>query len=127
MGLKYALPPPLIRAALQNLRTAEAAMIIASNWRPLLKSRVHGFLTPILDPSGIELGECSLHEKGGKRWIGLPSRPQNKRDGSPKLDPKTGKAAWQPLVVIEEKEVRDRFQRAAIDTVDRLLTRGSAP
>jgi hypothetical protein len=75
-----------------------------------------------------ELRERSLHEKQGRRWIGLPARPQTNRDGSPKLDPKTSKAAWQPLVVIEEKEAaRERFQRAALATVDKFLGKGASP
>ena len=47
-------------------------MIRASNWRPMLRNTLQGFLTLTLSPSGVVMNECSLHEKGDKRWIGLP-------------------------------------------------------
>ena len=68
-------------------------MITASDWRPIGRNTLRGFCDLRLQPSGIMLHECSLHEKGGKRWIGLPA----------------GKAE------------RERFQAAALAAVDRLL------
>jgi hypothetical protein len=102
-------------------------MITASDWRPQLQNTLQGFLTLTLSPSGIVLRECSLHEKDGKRWIGLPSKPQIGKDGRHRLDTTTDKKLYFPVVEIAGKEERSRFQAAALAAVDRLLGKGSAP
>ena len=96
-------------------------MITATDWRPLERNTLRGFVTLRLAPSGIVIRECTVHEKDGKRWIGLPARPQTSKDGSPRLDPKTGKPAWQPIVEIAGRDERERFQATALAAVDKLL------
>jgi hypothetical protein len=99
-------------------------MIIATDYRPLPapKNTLVAFLTLRLSPSGVVLNECMLHRKENRSWIGLPSRPQTNKDGTPRIDPKTGKPAWQPIVEIPGKEERQRFQQAALVAVDKLLS-----
>lgn len=93
---------------------------IASDWRKVSRNSLQGFFSLTL-PSGVTLRECSLHERNGKRWVGLPARPQTNKDGSRRIDPKTGKSAWSPLVEIRDRAIRERFQTAALAAVDRLL------
>jgi hypothetical protein len=81
---------------------------------------LQGFCTLTIEPAGIVLHECALHEKSGKRWVGLPGKPQIDRDGQPRKDPATGKALYTPIVEIG-KATRDRFQAAALEAIDRLL------
>jgi hypothetical protein len=104
----------------------EASMIVATDWRPNLKGPRQGFLDLELQPSGLLLHGCVLMESNGQRWISLPARPQTHKDGSPVLDPRSGKQAWTPIVEIKDRAARERFQAAALDAVDRLLG-GSAP
>jgi hypothetical protein len=101
--------------------------IDASDWRPMQRNTLLGFLTLTLTPSGIVLRECSLHVKGEKRWIGLPSKPQMDAEGRHRTDPDTGKKLYNPIVEIAGKEQRERFQKAALAAADRLLGKGSAP
>jgi hypothetical protein len=97
-------------------------MIIASNWRPLERNTLRGFLTLSLEPSGIAVHECSYHQTAtGSEWIGLPARPQLGKDGQARKDPTSGKALYRPIVEIKDKAARDRFQAAALDAVHRLL------
>jgi hypothetical protein len=96
-------------------------MIHASNWRPLKRNSLRGFLSLTLEPSGIVLHDCALHRKGDREWIGLPGKPQMDRDGQQRKDPTTGEALYTPIVEIPDKDARQRFQNAALDAVRELL------
>ncbi len=102
-------------------------MITASNFRPMVRNTLQGFFTVKLAPSGLVLRECSLHERDGKRWIGLPSKPQIDAEGRQRKDPTTGKGLWAPIVEIAGKDERAQFQQAALAAVDRLLGERGAP
>jgi hypothetical protein len=105
----------------------EAAVIDASDWRPMQRNTLEGFLTLTLRPSGIVLRECSLHVKGEKRWIGLPSKPQIDAEGRHRTDPETGRKLYSPLIEILGKDEKARFQAAALAAVDKLLGKRNAP
>jgi hypothetical protein len=100
-------------------------MIRASNWRRLARHTLQGFVTLTLAPSGLVLHECALHEKNGKRWIGLPSTPQIDSEGRHRLV--DGKKQYTAVVEIIGKEERDRFQAAALQAVERLLGTDATP
>jgi hypothetical protein len=102
-------------------------MISASHWRPLVRNSLQGFLTLRLEPSGIVLRECSLHVNGEKRWIGLPSKPQIDAEGRHRQDPASGKKLYVPIVEITGTAERERFQKVALEAIDRLLGKGSTP
>jgi len=102
-------------------------MITASDWKPRLANTLQGFLTLTLSPPGIVLKECGLHERDGKRWIGLPARAHIDSEGRQRTDPVTGKKLYLPVVELAGKDERVRFQREALAAVDRLLGKGSAP
>ena len=78
----------------------------------------------ILLPSGLVLRDCSLHERDGKRWIGLPARPQLGRDGRQLVAPKTGQPAYATVIDFSDHKARERFQTAALAAVDELISRG---
>jgi hypothetical protein len=124
--------PPQERPTLAQIRlaavagAAEAAMsIVASDWRPMVRNSLQGFLTVRLEPSGLVLRECPLHTKGNKRWVGLPSKPQLDAEGCHRIDPTTNKKLYTPIVEITGTEARDRFQKAALEAVDALLGKKS--
>ena len=74
-----------------------------------------------LAPSGIVLRECSLHVRGDRRWIGLPSKPQLDTEGWHRVDSGTQKKLYTPIVEVTGKAERERFQKAALAAVDKLL------
>jgi hypothetical protein len=51
------------------------------NLKPFEKNTLRAFFDVEL-PSGMVLCGCTLHEKEGRRWIGLPAKPYTKDDGS---------------------------------------------
>jgi hypothetical protein len=59
-------------------------------------------------PSGMILCGCMLHEKGDKRWIGLPAKPYVKQDGS---------QSWAKIVDFVDRDTGDKFQKAVLRAV----------
>jgi hypothetical protein len=97
-------------------------MIRASDWRPMQRNTLQGFLTLYLEPSGLVLRDCTFHRMtDGREWVGLPSRPQIDREGNHRQDPKTGKPAYIATVEIPDKEQREQFQRAALAAIRKLM------
>jgi hypothetical protein len=89
--------------------------IEARNFKSLRKGEtLQGFVELHL-PSGLILHDVTVHERAGKRWVGLPARSYVGSDGV---------AHWQRLVEFSSKEAHARFQKAALSAVDELLGRG---
>jgi hypothetical protein len=90
------------------------------------KNTLIGFCDLTLAPSGLILHDCTLHSRpDGKRWVGLPARPQI--DSVTRLhrkDATTGKFLWAPSVEIYGQAERQRFQKAALAAIDALIERG---
>jgi hypothetical protein len=97
----------------------------ASAWRPVLSGTLQGFFTLRLG-SGLVLNDCTLHQKGNRRWIELPAKPQLE-DGRHRRDPETGRGLYVAVVEIPDREVRDKFNEQALAAVDRMLGTGGAP
>ena len=96
-------------------------MIRASDWRPLERNTLRGFVTLTLEPSGLVLHDCAVHRKEDREWVGLPRKPQLDRDGQPRRDTATGKQLYTAVVEIPDRDARARFQEAALAAVRELI------
>jgi hypothetical protein len=85
--------------------------ITASNWKPLEKGGLRGFLTFTLS-SGLILNNCQLLQAGQQRWIGLPSQRFQKRDGA---------IAYVPIVEFTTRRTLQQFQAEALRAAIRYL------
>jgi DNA-binding cell septation regulator SpoVG len=85
--------------------------ITVSNWKPLQKGGLRGFLTLTL-PSGLILNNCQLLETKGQRWIGLPSQRFQLKDGS---------IGYVPIVEFTTKRARKQLQSEALHAVELYL------
>jgi hypothetical protein len=94
----------------------------ASDWRPHTSNTLRGF-SNLQFPSGLVVNDCTLHEKGIKRWVLLPGKPQLDSDGRERRDPATCKALYVSVVQIPSHEAWHSFQRQALAAVDRMLGR----
>jgi hypothetical protein len=54
--------------------------------------------------SGLILRGCTLHEKNGRRWVGLPAKP---------YATDTGAQSWAAIVDFRDKRTAARFQELA--------------
>jgi hypothetical protein len=86
--------------------------ILVTNARKLSKGALIGFLDVEL-PSGLKLNRCTLLEKGGKRWIGLPSKEWTKADGS---------KSYVPIVEIADRDARNKFNAAVLPLATEALS-----
>jgi hypothetical protein len=97
---------------------AAAPSPVVLNFKPLERNTLRGFFDLEL-PSELVLSGCTLHEKNGKFWTGLPAKPWTKTDGS---------QSWAKIVDFRDKETSDKFQRTvtpiAVAALERM--RGAA-
>jgi hypothetical protein len=91
-------------------------MIRASDWKPLDRHALRGFITLALEPSDLVLRDCTCYRQGEREWIGLPGRVQTDREGQSRRDP-NGELAYTPIVAIPDRKARERFQAAALAAV----------
>jgi hypothetical protein len=80
---------------------------VVCEFKPFEKNTLLGFLSLEL-PSGMILHGCTLHEKNGSRWVGVPAKQYEKE----------GTQTWAPLVEFTCKEVRQAFQEQALAAFD---------
>jgi hypothetical protein len=79
-------------------------------FREYRKNTLQGFLTVLLQPSGLEIRDCTVHQKGDKRWIGMPAKPYQDDSGDTK---------YSLIVYFPDRDRSDLFQKAALAAFDR--------
>jgi hypothetical protein len=89
---------------------AAARVFAVREWIPYAKNSLVGFLSLEL-PSGMILHGCTVHQKDGSQWVGLPAKQYEK--GSERT--------WAPLVEFDSKDAREKFQSAALAALDAYL------
>jgi hypothetical protein len=82
--------------------------IIVEAFKPLRSNTLFGFVTITIPELHLRICDCAAHEKNGKRWIGLPAKPQITRDGTVRRDDR-GKVAYTPMMEFIDKQTRDAF------------------
>jgi hypothetical protein len=55
-----------------------------TKFRQVHKNTLRGFLSVRLSQVGLEIRDVSLHEKNGKQWLAMPSRPYEDSEGNRK-------------------------------------------
>ena len=83
-------------------------------FRKFEKNTLKGFLTVLMTSIGLEIRDCALQEKDGKKWVNLPSKPYEKDDGS------TG---YSYIVKFTDKDRYYQFQDAVLQELDRYLSK----
>jgi hypothetical protein len=100
--------------------------IVATNFRPLPKATLRGFVALALDPSGLVIKDCTVHRRDdGCEWIDMPGKPQLDQEGRQCRD-EAGKALYTNLIDFADKAAGERFQAAAIEAL-KVLRGSTAP
>jgi hypothetical protein len=82
--------------------------IVIADWKAWESGTLRGFFTAHL-ASGLVLHELMLHERDGKWWIGFPSKPMLRTEGSVLRDD-SGRVRYSPpLVTFTNRQAKDRF------------------
>jgi hypothetical protein len=90
--------------------------VTATNWRPLLKNTLRGFVTAHVAELRMSFLDIAIHEKNGKAWAAVPSRPWIK-DGVVLRD-ENEKPSYSPIVEFDSPEVRSAFSDAVVRAVE---------
>lgn len=81
-------------------------------FKPMDKGTLRGFLTVKLTNVGMEIRDCTLHDKEGRRWIGLPSRQYEKVDGT---------TTWTPIVLFYDRDKEGQFRAATLKALEEFM------
>ena len=80
------------------------------NWRPHQKESLRAF--SVILPSGLVVHDCRLHEKGNRRWVGLPTKTFEAQGGT----------KFTPVVDFIDRDSEDRFRTRTLDAIDKHLS-----
>jgi DNA-binding cell septation regulator SpoVG len=78
------------------------------------KHTLKAFLDFTFTDIGVRINGAMIHEKDGKRWIGMPAREYQSNDGR----------AWSPVVDFSSKEARAAINNSVLAAYDRYSTTG---
>ena len=70
----------------------------------------------MLTETHLKIFDVALHQKNGKRWASLPSKPQISREGQVLRD-ENNKVKYAPVLAFDSREASDQFSQAAIRAV----------
>lgn len=87
----------------------------ATNWRPLRKGALVGFVTVTM-PSGLTLHEVSVLETSGRFWASPPSKPMIDRHGVAMIDD-NGKRRFASLIEFADRDTRSRWSAAVLEAL----------
>ncbi|MBL7224691.1 MAG: hypothetical protein ISS59_01040 [Desulfobacteraceae bacterium] len=91
--------------------------LVVKNFKEFEKSTLRAFVAFELTEIGLEIRDCTLHEKNGKRWIGLPAKPYIKNE----------KTLYSYIVAFSDKKDWEHFQRGALAAIDCHLKKVGRP
>jgi hypothetical protein len=92
-----------------------APPVMISDWKPLHRATLRGFLTVHL-PSSMNLHDVSVHYRDGTWWASPANKPLLGAEGVAMRDA-AGKIRYSPVVSFGSKMARQRFNSAIIDAL----------
>jgi hypothetical protein len=92
-------------------------LIRCTKFSAIERGALRGFADLDLD-SGLTIHDCTLMESNGRRWVGLPGKPQINTDKTVRTDPATGKTLYVPVISIADKARRELFSNNALAAID---------
>jgi hypothetical protein len=81
-------------------------------FRPVAKGYLQGFITVKIPKIGMEIRDIALFEKGGGKWVNLPRREYDKKDGT---------KGWTELVRFTERTIHEKFQQEVLEALEEHL------
>ena len=92
---------------------ADKLTVKVESFRPLRKGSLLGFADLLIVEMGLRIREASIHQSYGRRWVGLPAKPQIDREGRLRHDDR-GKTAYVNILQFTDKATSDGFSERAI-------------
>jgi hypothetical protein len=83
------------------------------SFKPLRSNSLYGFADFVIPELHLRIRETPVHESHGRRWVGLPAKPQVTREGTVRRDDR-GKAAYAAVLQFTDRATSDAFSERAI-------------
>jgi len=83
---------------------------------PRKSNTLHGFCDVLLTTVKLEIRDVTLHQKGDRRWVGLPAKAQLDKDGKAVRED-SGKIKYIAVLQFADRAVGDQFSDAVIAAV----------
>ncbi len=77
------------------------------------KNTLMGFFDVQLENIGLEIRDCTVHQQGKSRWVGLPAKSYKDENGDQK---------WSRIIDFYDEGRGKQFQKACIEALDRFKT-----
>jgi hypothetical protein len=87
--------------------------VVIGEFKPMRSNSLYGFVDLVIPELRLRIREATVHASHGRRWIGVPAKPQVGRDGQAKRDDR-GKIAYSPVLQFLDRDVGDAFSQRAI-------------
>ena len=84
-------------------------------WKPMSRNSLKGFAK--IQLGALTILDCPVHNTDGRKWCGLPSKPQIDSDGNVKREP-TGKIKYVALLQWATKAASDRFSDSVVAALE---------
>ena len=84
-----------------------------TDWRSCERNTLRGFADIFLPSLHLEIRDCAVHEKNGKRWVQLPAKPQLDNNRELVRDP-TGKIQYATILKFRDHPTAVAFSAAVI-------------
>jgi hypothetical protein len=94
----------------------EKLSVKIEDFKPMRSNTLRGFCTVVIPEVRLRVFDLTVHESHGRRWIGLPGRPQIDREGRVRRGD-NGKPAYVPTLQFTDKAVSDAFSARAIEAL----------
>lgn len=91
--------------------------VTCTHFRELQRNTLLGFATIRIAEMKISISDVAVHEKNGKRWAQLPSKPLLDKDKNVLTDD-NGKVRYAPIFTFDRKEVEQAFSNAVVKAVE---------
>src|SRR5215218_6700463 len=84
------------------------------DWKPLERNTLRGFATIMVKELQLAIRDCAVHERDGKRWVQLPSKPQIERTGNT-IKNEAGKVQYVPILEFGTRKIADAFSARVLE------------
>ena len=83
------------------------------SFKPWRSNSLFGFIDIVVPEMHLRIREATVHESHGKRWIGLPAKPQLSREGTARRDER-GRITYRAVLQFTDRATGDAFSERAI-------------
>lgn len=96
--------------------TSNRMPVVLLDWRHMPKGALRGF-AKVRIGKALVINDVTILASHGRRWAGMPGKPQINRDGVVLKDDK-GKVRYSPVVEWADKASADAFSESVIAAVE---------